>query len=96
MDVMTGVLFTPGTWIFLFATMSKHLWGPSASYPKRYLGLFLRGKAAEACGWRLTQCNTEVNNAWSYISSPPYVFVAWYLVKHRNIFTSYPVDLRGC
>jgi hypothetical protein len=26
-------------------------------------------------------------NSWSYTSTPPYVFVTWYLVKHRNDFT---------
>jgi hypothetical protein len=30
--------------------------------------------------------NTEVKNAWSYTSSPPYVFMAWCLVKHRDNF----------
>jgi len=27
---------------------------------------------------------TEVKNAWSYTSVPPYVLMAWYLVKHRD------------
>jgi hypothetical protein len=27
----------------------------------------------------------EVNKAWSYNSTPPYAFMAWYLVKHRDI-----------
>jgi len=26
----------------------------------------------------------EVKNAWSYTSSPQYVFMVWYLVKHRR------------
>jgi hypothetical protein len=29
----------------------------------------------------------EVKNAWSYNSTPQYVFMAWCLVKHRDIFT---------
>jgi hypothetical protein len=29
----------------------------------------------------------EVKNAWSYISTPPYVFMAWYLVQQRDNFT---------
>jgi len=28
-----------------------------------------------------------VEYAWSYASIPPYVFMAWYLVKHRGNFT---------
>jgi hypothetical protein len=27
--------------------------------------------------------SAEVKNAWSYTSTPPYVFMAWYLLKHR-------------
>jgi hypothetical protein len=29
----------------------------------------------------------EVKIAWSYTSTPPYVFMVWYLVKHRDDFT---------
>jgi hypothetical protein len=28
--------------------------------------------------------SAEVKNAWSYISSPPYVFMALFLVKHTG------------
>jgi hypothetical protein len=48
----------------------------------------------------------EVKNAWSHTSTLPYVFMAWYLVKHRNFtftFTfvsqvdNYPqLSQRGC
>jgi hypothetical protein len=31
--------------------------------------------------------NDEVKNAWSYISTLRYVFMAWRLVKHRDNFT---------
>jgi len=30
----------------------------------------------------------EVGKVWSYTSTPLYVFMAWYLVKHRKNFTS--------
>jgi hypothetical protein len=33
--------------------------------------------------------SAEVKNAWSYTSTPPYVFIAWCLVKHRDNFTFY-------
>jgi hypothetical protein len=33
--------------------------------------------------------SAEVKNAWSYISTPQYVLMAWYLVKHRENFTFY-------
>jgi hypothetical protein len=28
--------------------------------------------------------SAEVKNAWSYTSTPQYVFAVWYLVKHRD------------
>jgi hypothetical protein len=31
--------------------------------------------------------NSELKNTWSYTSTPPYVFMAWYLVKNRDNFT---------
>jgi hypothetical protein len=31
--------------------------------------------------------NAEVKNAWSYTSTPQYVFMTWCLVKHRDSFT---------
>jgi hypothetical protein len=31
--------------------------------------------------------SAEVMNAWSYTSAPPYVFMAWYLVKSCDSFT---------
>jgi hypothetical protein len=31
--------------------------------------------------------SAEVKNAWSYTSTPQYVFKAWCLVKHRDNFT---------
>jgi hypothetical protein len=33
--------------------------------------------------------SAEVKNAWSYNSTPQYVFMAWCLVKHRDKFTFY-------
>jgi hypothetical protein len=32
--------------------------------------------------------SAEVKNAWSYTSIPPYVFMAWCLVIHRDNFSS--------
>jgi hypothetical protein len=31
--------------------------------------------------------SAKVKNAWSYTSTPQYVFMAWYLVKERDNFT---------
>jgi len=35
---------------------------------------------------RLHPSSVEVKNAWSYISIPQYVFMAWCLVKYRIRF----------
>jgi hypothetical protein len=37
--------------------------------------------------------STEVRNAWCHTSTPQYVFMAWYLVKHRDKFYIYFVLL---
>jgi hypothetical protein len=31
--------------------------------------------------------NAEVKNPWNYTSIPPYVYMAWYLIKHKENFT---------
>jgi hypothetical protein len=42
--------------------------------------------------------SSEVKNAWSYASIPPYAFMAWCLLKHRDNFTftfTYADDFHG-
>lgn len=35
----------------------------------------------------------EVKNSWNYISTQPYVFITWRLIKHReNLVTNIPAD----
>jgi len=34
-----------------------------------------------------SRLNWVAKNAWSYASTPQYVFMAWFLVKHRDNFT---------
>jgi hypothetical protein len=45
-------------------------------------GSFPGGKADHS-----SPSSAEVKNAWSCTSTPPYVFMAWCLVKHRDNFT---------
>jgi hypothetical protein len=33
-------------------------------------------------------CSTEVKNAWGYTSTPPHAFRMWYILKHRDSYTS--------
>jgi hypothetical protein len=56
-----------------------------ASYPMGTRGSFSGGKSAGREADH-TSISAEVKNVWSYTSTPPYVFVAWCLVKHRDNF----------
>jgi hypothetical protein len=53
------------------------------SYPMGTKGSFRGVKATGAWSWPLPS-SAEVKNAWSYTSTPQYVFMEWCLVKHRN------------
>jgi len=46
-------------------------------------GLKRQGREAD----HSRKCSAEVQNLWSYTSTPSYIFMAWYLVKHRDKFT---------
>jgi hypothetical protein len=37
----------------------------------------------------------EFGIVWSYTSTPPYVFMVWYLVKHRDNYNFYLHILRN-
>jgi len=37
--------------------------------------------------------NVDVKNAWSYTATPPYVLMAWHLVKHMDKFTLHCLKL---
>jgi hypothetical protein len=51
-----------------------HQMGPGGSFPG--------GKADSS-----PPSSVEVKNAWSYTSTPQYVFMAWCLIKHRDKVT---------
>jgi hypothetical protein len=57
-----------------------------ASYHMGSSDCFLGVKAASAWSWSLPS-NAEVQNAWSSTFTLPYVFMAWYLLKHGNNLT---------
>jgi hypothetical protein len=40
-------------------------------------------KKGGAWSWPFNS-NTEDKNMWSYTSTPPYVFIAWCLIKHTE------------
>jgi len=49
-------------------------------------------KRPEREAGHLPPSSAEVKNAWSYTFTPPYAFIAWYLIKHGDNFnfTSIP------
>jgi hypothetical protein len=57
-----------------------------ASYPMGTRGSFRGVKRPGREADHSPPSSAEVRNAWSYTSSPQYVFMAWCLVKHRDNF----------
>jgi hypothetical protein len=53
----------------------------TASYPMGTRGCSPGGKADHS-----SPSSAEVNNGWSYTSTPQYVLMAWRLVKHKDKF----------
>jgi hypothetical protein len=76
--------------IFLFTTASITALGPTQP-PIQWvpgalnLGEKRPGREAD----HSPPSSAEVKNAWSYTSTPQYVFMAWCLVKHRDNFNFY-------
>jgi hypothetical protein len=60
-----------------------------ASYPRGTGSLSLRVKRPGREANHSPPSSAVVTNAWSYTSTPQYVFMPWCLVKHRDIFTFY-------
>jgi hypothetical protein len=59
---------------------------PTISYPMGKGGTSLGIKREEREADHPPPSSAEFKNAWSYTSTPSYVFIAWYLVKHRINF----------
>jgi hypothetical protein len=73
-------LFTTASGTVLGPTQRPILWVPGA--------LSLGVKRPEREADHSPPSTAEVKTAWSYTSTPQYVFMAWCLVKHRDKFTS--------
>jgi hypothetical protein len=92
MDWTIGVLgfdSRRGLGFFLFTTASRTALGPTQP-PNQWVpgasSLRLKRPVCEAD--HSLPYSAELKNAWSYTSTPQYVFMAWCLVKHRDNFTS--------
>jgi hypothetical protein len=79
-----------GLGIFLFTTASRTALGltqPPIQWVRGALSLGAKWPGHEADN--SPPSSPEVKNAWSYTSTPLYVFMAWCLVKHWEKFTFY-------
>jgi hypothetical protein len=77
-----------GLGIFLFSTMSRPVLRPTQppiQWVQGFLSLGVKRPVREAD--HSSPSSTEVKNAWSYTSTPQYVFMARCLVKHSENFT---------
>jgi hypothetical protein len=86
---MIGVLgFDSRRGLGIFFTASRTALGPTQP-PIQWLpvALFLGVKWPGREADRSPPSSDEVSSAWSYTSTPHYVFMAWCLVKHRDNFT---------
>jgi hypothetical protein len=80
----------PGLGIFLLPTAFREALEPTRPPIPRVtevisLGVKRPGREAD----HSPPSSAEIKNAWSYTSTPQYVFMAWYLVKQRD-FNFYP------
>jgi hypothetical protein len=73
-----------GQWrdLFLFVAASRpasYQWVPRVLYP----GLKRSGSESD----HSSPCSAEIKNAWSYNSTPPFVFMARYFVMLKDTFS---------
>jgi hypothetical protein len=81
----TGVQFSTWVWRDLFSSPPRQdrLWDPPSLLSKGYRGFFPRGKLAEREADHSPISSPDVEDVWSYTSTPPYIFMKWCVVKHR-------------
>jgi len=77
-----------GLGIFVFTTASRTALvttQPPIQWVTEALSLGIKRPGSEAD--QSPPSSVGVKIAWSYTSTPPYAFMAWCLVKHRDNFT---------
>jgi hypothetical protein len=80
-----GVRFSAEAGIFLsWSPYSYRPWGPHNRLCSGYRGIFSGVKLLKRDADHSPPSSVEVKNAWRYTSTPPYVFLAWYLVKDKG------------
>jgi hypothetical protein len=76
-----------GLGIFLFTTASRTALEPTQPPIQWVPGALSLGVKRPGCEAEHSPPSSAEVNAWSYTSTPQYVFMAWCLVKHRDNFT---------
>jgi len=71
-----GFDFRQGQGLFLFVIPSRHALEPPIQWVRDALYPGVRRPGRETC--YTSASSAEVRNAWSFISTPSYVFMAWY------------------
>jgi hypothetical protein len=73
---------------FLFVAASRPALWPTQPHTQWVTGALFAGvKRSKREADHSLPSSAEVKNVWSYVSTHPYVFVAWYLIKRRDVFT---------
>jgi len=99
-------MITGGGWKFFSSTSCLMTTQPSIQWVPGALSLGVKWPGREAD--HTPQSSAEVKNAWSYTSTPQYVFMAWYPVTKstgttlpcnlyiylRKLYTGYRVSIR--
>jgi hypothetical protein len=79
--------FRKGKGFYIFATASKPVLGPIQPPVQGVHWAPPLGGRIKRPGHKadhLLPSSAEIRNEWSYTSTPPYIFIAWYLVNNRN------------
>jgi hypothetical protein len=93
-DRGSRVRFPGGLGIFLFTTASRTALGPTQppiQWVPGFLSLGVKRPGREAD--HSPPSSADVKNAWSYTSTPQYVFMAWCLVKHGDFTFTFTLFL---
>jgi hypothetical protein len=84
------VQFPAGAGIY---PLRHRLCTPSGAHPVSYpMGTRIFSQEVKAAGRETDHSppsSAEIKNAWSYTSTPPYVFIVWCLIKHGCVFTAW-------
>jgi len=71
-------------WIRLTPPRPYSLWDLPRPYPMNTRGFCPEVKRSEREVNHSPPCSAEVKNAWNYICTSPYAYMACYLVKRRD------------